>query len=76
MKNYNHHIFITKTSYNGETESHRTSTNAVCLPELIKAFESHLKGAGFVFDGSLDFVDDYGELVEKKLDGTFDMWEN
>lgn len=73
MKNYTQTIFITKTSYSGQTESHRTSTNAVCLPELVKAFESHLKGAGFVFDGSLDFVNEWGEPVEKEIDSQLEI---
>lgn len=68
MKDYNHHIFISKSSYNGQTNSHRTSTNALCLPELLEAFENHLRGAGFLFKGRLDFVDEDGELVRKEVD--------
>lgn len=76
MKDYNLTIFITKNSWRGKTNCHRTSTNAITLPELIESFENHLKGAGFIFEGHLDFVDEDGELVNKKLDGSVDMWEN
>lgn len=70
MKNYDRTIFISKTSWRGKTTSHRTSTNAVTLPDLLEAFENHLKGAGFVFDGRLDFVDEYGDPVKKEVDGS------
>lgn len=69
MKNYSQTIFITKTSYSGATNCHRTSTNATCLQELLEAFENHLRGAGFMFEGHLDFVDEDGELVKKEVDG-------
>lgn len=68
MKNYDHTIFISKSSWNGKTTSHRTSTNAATLPDLLEAFENHLKGAGFIFDGHLDFVDEYGDPVKKNVD--------
>ena len=70
MKNYDQTIFISKTSWKGKTTSHRTSTNAITLPDLLEAFENHLKGAGFCFDGRLDFVDEYGEPVKKEFDGS------
>lgn len=68
MKNYDRTIIISKTSWNGKTTSHRTSTNAITLPDLLEAFENHLKGAGFIFDGHLDFVDEYGDSVKKEVD--------
>lgn len=68
MKNYDQTIFISKTSWKGKTTSHRTSTNAITLPDLVEAFENHLKGAGFIFDGRLDFVDENGDLVKKGFD--------
>jgi hypothetical protein len=68
MKNYSLTQFITKTSYRGEKNFHKTTTNAITLPKLIESFENHLKGAGFVFDGHLDFVDDDGLLIEKEVD--------
>lgn len=70
MKNYDQTIFLSKTSWGGKTTSHRTSTNAITLPDLVEAFENHLKGAGFIFDGHLDFVDENGDPVEKEFDGT------
>jgi len=70
MTNYEQTIFLSKTSWRGKTTSHRTSTNANTLPDLLEAFENHLKGAGFIFDGHLDFVDEYGERLKKEVDGS------
>lgn len=66
MPDYSITQFITKTSYCGAKDFHKTTTNAETLPEILEAFERHLKGTGFVFDGYLDFVDDEGFLIEKR----------
>jgi hypothetical protein len=68
MKNYSLTQFITKTSYRGEKIFHKTTTNAITLPKLIESFENHLRGAGFLFDGHLDFVDEEGRLAKKDVD--------
>jgi len=68
MQDYGLTQFLTKTSYRGEKNFHKTTTNAITLPKLIESFENHLRGAGFVFEGHLDFVDDDGELVRKGVD--------
>jgi len=74
MKNHSITQFLSKTSYGSEKTHHKTTTNAETLPELIKAFENHLKGAGFVFDGFLDFVDEDGKKIEKHLDGEENLY--
>lgn len=40
-------------------------TKTPMLAEVVSAFKSYLKAAGFVFEGNLDFVDEYGEPLPK-----------
>tara|TARA_Y100000996_G_C22279341_1_gene543381 strand:- start:119 stop:460 length:342 start_codon:yes stop_codon:yes gene_type:complete len=42
----------------------RHSTTEETLGEVLNAFELFLKGAGFHFDGHLEFVDDYNNSTD------------
>jgi len=45
----------------------------VYLPNVLTEIELFLKGAGFVFDGNLDFVDEFAETnMDFEMDQDFD----
>lgn len=49
--------FITKHDYEGQPRSViTTETDAEALDEILEEFESHLRGAGFLFNGHLEVV--------------------
>jgi hypothetical protein len=51
--------FKYKAAYENQPEVEVVyTTNAVTLDEILPAFEQFLKGAGFEFNGHLDFINE------------------
>ena len=51
------YTLIAEDNWNGSKTTREFEVDA--LPEVLTEIELFLKGAGFVFDGNLDFVNDF-----------------
>ena len=57
------YTLIAEDNWNGSWNGSKTTREfeVDALPEVLTEIELFLKGAGFVFDGNLDFVNDFDE---------------
>jgi hypothetical protein len=53
------YTLIAEDEFGGSTTTRKFQVD--CLPDVLSEIELFLKGAGFVFNGNLDFVDDFAE---------------
>lgn len=47
-----------RDEYNRPSNKVTVESYDITLPEIIRAFEHALRGAGFIFDGTLDIIDE------------------
>jgi len=66
------YTLIAEDTWNGSKTTREFEVDA--LPEVLTEIELFLKGAGFVFDGNLDFVNDFeeSEWGEEDFQETYD----
>ena len=65
------YTLIAEDEYGGSTTTREFTEDF--LPHVLTEIELFLKGAGFVFDGNLDFVDEFAETnMDFGLDQDFD----
>jgi len=50
--------FIRQSNDYVSTTKQTVEFSAVCLDDILSEFQDFLKGAGFIFDGQLQFVDE------------------
>ena len=59
------YTLIAEDDFGGSTTTREF--NADSLPAVLTEFELFLRGAGFYFDGNLDFVDDFGDPAQDDI---------
>lgn len=47
-----------RDEYNKTSNKVTFESYEITLPELLRAYEQALRGAGFIFDGTLDIIDE------------------
>jgi hypothetical protein len=67
-------IVLKYRSPDGNVVKH-TVNGSPSLPEALEAFENFLRGVGYVFDGSLDFVADAPTPIERAVGGLSEQLE-
>jgi hypothetical protein len=56
------YTLIAEDDFGGSTTTREFTAD--CLPDVLTEIELFLRGAGFFFNGNLDFVDDFAETPE------------
>lgn len=51
-------IIENRDSYNETSNKLTMESYEITLPELLRVFEQSLRGAGFIFDGTLEIIDE------------------
>lgn len=63
------YTLIAEDEYGGSTTTREFQVDY--LPEVLSEIELFLKGAGFIFNGNLDFVNDFDNEIEPDWDDCY-----